>query len=636
MKSSDRKLGMDRPISRRDLLQGMGTLSAAAMLPTPVLAGIADSAAPSRYPPALTGLRGSHVGSFEVAHQLARDGRVDWGPVERSDEVYDLVVVGAGISGLSAAHFYRKENPRASILILDNHDDFGGHAKRNEFTVNDRTLIGHGGSQTLQEPSSYSAVVKGLLDDLGVDVKQFDRGAYDQDFFTRNGLRAGIYFNRDQWGVDRTVPLEIGYFDGYIPLAASSLSAQQAVAQMPISEKAKKQFLRLLTLRQDQIPEISPDDKWRYLSSISYRDFLIKHIGITELEVFEVLQDLAVDSGLGIEAVPAIGAIGYMGLPGWDAAGLPDQEDDEAYIHHFPDGNASIARLIVRELIPGVASGHSMEDVVTADFDYSKLDLPDSIARIRLDSTVTRVENDGNPKSSKGVGVTYVRHGQTFQVRAAGCVLACNSRIIPYLCPELPEPQRKALSRQVKMPILYTSVALRNWQAWKKLGIGGVLAPGSYHINATLDFPVSLGDYQYSSGPDQPVIVHMERFPHRSNSGLSPHEQYRLGRHELYTTSFETIERNVRLQLAGMLGEGGFDPAEDILGITVNRWAHGYATWYNPLFETVYEDDDDERYPHMQARKPFGRITIANADSAANAMLEAAVEQGYRAVSELS
>jgi spermidine dehydrogenase len=273
--------------------------------------------------------------------------------------------------------------------------------------------------------------------------------------------------------------------------------------------------------------------------------------------------------------------------------------------------------------------------VVTADFDYSKLDLPGSIARIRLDSTVTRVENDGDPKSSKAVRVTYVRDGQSFQVVAAGCVLACNNSIIPYLCPELPEPQRKALSRQIKIPILYTSVALGNWQAWKKLGIGGVLAPGSYHINTSLDFPVSLGDYKYSSGPDQPVIVHMERFPHRSNSGLSPHEQYRLGSHELYTTSFETIERNVRLQLAGMLGAGGFDPAQDILGITVNRWAHGYANWYNPLFDTVYEDDDDERYPHMQARKPFGRITIANADSAASAMLEAAVEQGYRAVSEL-
>jgi spermidine dehydrogenase len=199
----------------------------------------------------------------------------------------------------------------------------------------------------------------------------------------------------------------------------------------------------------------------------------------------------------------------------------------------------------------------------------------------------------------------------------------------------LPAEQREALAFQVKSPILYTSVALTNWRAWKKMGIGAVYAPGSYHIHATLDFPVSLGGYSYSSGPDEPIVVHMERFPHVNNENLTAVEQFRRGRYELLSTSFGTIERNVRVQLAGMLGEGGFDPAVDIAGITVNRWAHGYARFYNPLFDPIYEDDDDERYPHMRSRKPFGPIAIANSDSAASAMLEAAVEQGHRAVSEL-
>ena len=207
--------------------------------------------------------------------------------------------------------------------------------------------------------------------------------------------------------------------------------------------------------------------------------------------------------------------------------------------------------------------------------------------------------------------------------------------MIPYLCPELPVSQREALANQVKSPILYTNVALRNWQSWKKMGIGAVLSPGSYHIAASLDFPVSLGDYSFSGGPDEPVVVHMERFPHVNNQGLTAQEQHRRGQQELLTTPFETIELNVREQLASMLGEGGFDPATDITGITVNRWAHGYGYFYSPLFDTVYEDDDDERYPHMRARKPFGRITIANADAAAGASLGAAVEQGHRAVTEL-
>ncbi|MBT4519342.1 MAG: NAD(P)-binding protein [Halieaceae bacterium] len=642
MSPSDRELGMHRRISRRDLLHGVGALTAGAILPPALGAGQAftprGGSVPSPadiYPPALGGLRGNHVGSFEVAHQLGRQGRRDWGAVQDSDGVlYDLVVVGAGISGLAAAHFYRKRYPQAQVLIVDNHDDFGGHAKRNEFQLGGRTLVGYGGAQTLEEPSGYSAVVKGLLKDLGVDTKKFNK-AYDRDFLRRHGLGAGVHFNREKWGSDRVVPIDLGVFEGYLPVAPSPLSIQQAVQKMPISKAAKRELKRLLLTDEDQMPEISGAKKWRYLYSISYRDFLSKHLGIREPEVFALLQDLAADSGVGIESATALSAIGYNGLPGWDAAGLPGGEEDEPYIHHFPDGNASIARLLVRRLIPTVAGGNTMEDVVLAKFDYAKLDLETSSVRLRLNSTVTRVAHEGDLRSAAKVHVSYVRGGRAFRVQARNCVLACNNSIIPHLCPELPKAQREALAFQVKIPILYTNVALRNWQAWKRLGIGAVVAPGSYHINAALDFPVSLGGYAFSGGPDEPAVVHMERFPHRSNEGLTAREQYRLGRQELLSTSFETIERHVRVQLSSMLQEGGFDPARDIQGITVNRWAHGYAYWYNPLFDTVYEDDDDPRYPHMKARKPYGRIAIANADAAANAMFEAAVEQGHRAATEL-
>ena len=543
--------------------------------------------------------------------------------------------MGGGLSGLAAAHFFLKQKPKARILILDNHDDFGGHARRNEFQVGGRTLIGYGGNQSLEAPSGYSDVVKGLLRDLGVDIKRFDT-AYDQEFYKRNGLAAGFYFNRRDWGVDRLVPFDLGSFGYFLPLAPSPLLPEEAVAQMPISQPARREFLRLLVTDQDQIPEIPPDAKEEYLYTLSYRDFLSKHLNIREPEVFTVLQDLTTDSGVGIEATPAFDALDYAGLPGWDAAGLPDSEEFEPYIHHFPDGNASIARLLVREMIPAVAPGNTMDDVVTARFDYSKLDRASSPIRLRLESTVVGVEHDGDPESAKRVGITYVRGGRAYRVLGHSCVLACDHAMIPYLCPELPAPQREALALQVKTPMLYTTVALRNWQAWKKLGIGAAVAPGSYHINAILDFPVSLGGYSFAKGPDDPIAVHMERFPHRSNEGLTLREQTRIGRREMLTTSFETIERSIRSQLAGMLAAGGFDPARDIEGITVNRWPHGYSyTWYNPLFDPVYEDDDDERYPHFRARKRFGRIAIANADAGANAMFETAVEQGYRAVTEL-
>ena len=589
------------------------------------------------YPPALTGLRGSHVGSLEVAHQLARTGRRDWGTIQRPDsETYDLVVVGGGFSGLAAAHFFLKEKPKARILIVDNNDDFGGHARRNEFQVGGRTLIGYGGNQTLEEPSGYPDVVKGLLRDLGVDIKRFDT-AYDQGFYKRNGLGPGIHFNRENWGVDRMIPFDLGIFtEDYLPLVPSPLSPREAVAQMPISEPAQREFLRLLLADQDQIPDIPPDAKEEYLYTISYRDFLSEHLNIREPEVFAVLQDLTSDSGVGIEATPAMDALSYTGLPGWKAAGLPDPAEPEPYIHHFPDGNASIARLLVRQMIPAVAPGNTMDDVVTARFDYSKLDLANAPVRLRLESTVVGVQHDGDPNSAKRVHITYVRGGRAYRVQARSCVLACDNAMIPYLCPELPAPQREALALQIKTPMLYTTVALRNWQAWKKLGIGAAVAPGSYHVNAMLDFPVSLGGYSFAKGPDDPIVVHMERFPHRSNMGLTPRDQHRLGRYELLSTPFEILERNIRGQLAGMLSAGGFDPARDIEGITVNRWAHGYAYWYNPLFDPYYEDRDDERYPHVQARKRFGRIAIANSDAGASAMLESAVEQGHRAAAELS
>ena len=644
MNDCDKKLGLDKAITRRDILNGMGIIVAGAIVGgrsvTHAANGLAKPFTQSHYPPALKGMRGSHAGSFEVAHQVARYGRKEWGEINPVDDIYDLIVVGAGISGLAAAHFHQKLNPNAKILLIDNHDDFGGHAKRNEFTVNGKKLIGYGGAQTLQEPSWYPDIVKTLLNDLGIDINRFDK-AYDQQFYKRNGLRGGIHFNKKDWGVDRIVPFDLGTFEGYLPLKESVLTAEQAVDQMPISDAAKVEFVRLLLWEDNQLIAMSPKERNRYLNSISYKEFLSKHLNITEAEVFAVLQDLASDSGLGIEASPARDAIGYAGLPGYIAAGYADEQDeddeeDEPYIHHFPDGNASVARLLVRKMIPDVAKGHTMEDIVTVQFDYSKLDQAQSLVRMRLNSTVVRVKHITAKTATEQVSVTYVSDNKAYQVKGRACVLACYNAMIPHLCPELPKQQRQALSRQVKTPILFNTVAVRNWQPWKKLGIGAVVSPSDYHVHTKLDFPVSLGDYQYSAGPEQPVIIHMERFPHRSNEGLTAHEQFRLGRQELMTTSFETIERHIRNQLNSMLSTAGFDAARDIVAITVNRWAHGYASWYNPLFENVYEDWRDERYPHMKARKRFGQITIANSDSAASAMFEDAVEQGYRAVTELN
>jgi len=632
---------MDRAITRRDLLNSMGLLAGSSLLPgtalaNAMLAAEATGQGGASFPPSLTGLRGNHPGSFDVAHQLAREGRNDWGPVQEPDtDLYDLVVVGAGVSGLSTAWFYQKENPGARILILDNHDDFGGHAKRNEMQVGERTLIGYGGSQSLEDPSGYSKLMHQFLKDIGVELERWD-SAFDDQLYKKHQLTGGVYFDKKNWGVDRVVPYDLGTFGNYVSVNASKLSAKQAVAQMPISEGAGDQLALLLTTSDDRLSGMSEDQRWEYLSTHTYRDFIANKVGITEADVFKLLQDLSLDNSVGIDAAAAATSMDYSGLPGWGATGLKKKGITDPYIYHFPDGNAGIARLLVRHLIPGVAPGNTMDDIVLAPFDYSKLDLAESPVRLRLNSTVVKVEQEGGENSTSPIQVDYVRQGKTYRVRAKSTVLACYHSIIPFLCPQLPQAQRQALSRQVKGPILYTNVALRNWQAFKQLGVGAVTTPGGYHTVAMLDFPVSLGGYEFSAGPDEPIILHMERFAHVNNAGLNVAEQRRAGRHELFSTSFETIERNVRSQLAGMLAETDFDPARDITGITCNRWAHGYSMGYNGVFDQRYEDYNDERYPHVQARKPFGKISIANCDAAAAAWLPAAVEQAHRAVEEIS
>jgi spermidine dehydrogenase len=340
---------------------------------------------------------------------------------------------------------------------------------------------------------------------------------------------------------------------------------------------------------------------------------------------------------VGIEAVSARACYeagddyGSFTYAGFDGLGLPAPEKEEPYIFHFPDGNASIARLLVRALIPQAMPGETMDDVVTARADYSKLDETSSAVRLRLNSTVVHVQHTTNAKSGKGVEIAYARGGKLVSVQAQKCVLACYNGMIPYICPELPEKQKEALSYLVKAPLVYTHVALRNWTAFHKLGAHHIVAPGGYHTYTALDFPVSLGTYRFSSDPQEPVVLFMLRTPCRP--GLAPRDQHRAGRIELTQTSFETFERNIRDQLTRMLGGAGFDAARDIEGITVNRWAHGYAFTPNPLFDPDWKEDEK---PWVIGRKRFGSIAIANSDAGADAYTNVAIDQAHRAVVELT
>jgi len=642
---SDRELGMKRNVTRRDFLNGVAVTAGAALMPWHLLAAGQPEQPPDYYPPALTGLRGSHPGSFDAAHSL-RDGTF-WdsaGTPQDTGESYDLIVVGGGISGLSAAHFYRKAaGANARILILDNHDDFGGHAKRNEFRVGDAFRLGFGGTFSIESPAPYSKEARGLIEELGIDVASYPK-YHDAKLYRSLGLRSKIFFDKETFGADRLVASPLSFNGGEKDYIASGKAEEwkQLLAEAPLAPQAKSDLDRLRNEAKDYLPGLSSTEKKAKLARMSYATFLRDVVTVHE-DVVKVYQAVPQPLfGVGIDGVSAQDAWG-LELPGFAGMKLDPapgkgmnrdaipNEEAEKYFFHFPDGNASIARLLVRKLIPDAIAGSSAGDVVLAKANYAKLDSSASPVKIRLNSTAVRVKHAGDAAAAKEVEVAYAHGGKVFTARAKNCILACWHVVIPYICEELPQKQRDALASAQKVPLLYTNVALRNWTSFQKLNTNAVYAPGCYHTRVALDLAVSIGGYECARKPDEPIVIHMMKTP--CKPGRPAREQHSAGRIELYNTTFETMERKIREQLARTLGAGGFDAARDIAAITVNRWPHGYAYEYNSLFDSFWLEGGET--PCEVARKTFGRIAIANADAGAYAYTDEAINQAWRAVGEL-
>jgi spermidine dehydrogenase len=642
MNSRDRELGMDRPIKRRDFLNGVAVAIGTSVLGAKSAAG---QPSPAYYPPALTGMRGLYPGSFTTAHSL-RD-HTFWNnhadkPAD-TGERYDLVIVGGGISGLSAAYFYRKAaGDSARILILDVLDDFGGHAKRNEFDVNGRKLLGYGGTYAIESPSPYSPIAKSVIDDLGIDVKS-DARVRDTKLYPSLGLVPGVFFDKETFGADLLLPDPKPEKDAdFGDPGTSETHWKEFHEQAPMPAGAKQDIQRIYEGTKDYMPGVSPAEKKARLARMTYAKYLTDIVGADPAVVKYFQTRPHAYFGVGIDAVSAQDAWGF-GLPGFQGLDLGNEpgpgishdsiqnEEAEKYWFHFPDGNASIARLLVRKMLPAAIPGNTVDDVVTARANYALLDEAGSTTRIRLNSTVARVRHLGDVDTAKEVEVAYVKDGKLQSVRAGRCILACWHQMIPYLTDELSQRQRAALASATKVPIVYTNVVLKNWTAFQKAGVNSVYAPGSYFEAVQLDLPVSMGDYKCSRTPEEPIVVHMMKTP--CHPGLPARDQHHAGRVELYGTTFETFERNIRDEMARSLSKGGFDPARDIAAITVNRWPHGYAYEYNSLFDPFWLEGGEQ--PCVVARQPFGRVAIANADAAAYSYTDAAIDEAYRAVSDL-
>jgi spermidine dehydrogenase len=615
---SDRELGMDRTIARRDFLSGVAVAISGAALAAVPSAQAQSTVSPDDYPPLRSGLRGQYPDAVAEFDRISSGAYQTLSiPEPDSSEDYDLVVVGAGISGLSAAYFWRTAlGNDQRVLVLDNHDDIGGHAKRNEFSYNGKTFVGYGGTMGIATPFPYSYTAKQLIRDLGVEVER-NSEFLNRDLEGKYGLAAGTFFDKEHFGEDRLVvgnPRQPSFFE-----------------KAPLSDAARKDLIRIHGKNPDYMADMSLEQKRTALARMSYQDYLLRFAKMDPSALAFFLgnggrNNKRVDTTAALEAAER-GSAGFNGL------GLKFEErfNEGSYLFHFPDGNASIARLLLAKLIPGAfPDKQSMNTIVGARLAYEKLDETNASIRVRLSSPVVSVVHSGPPETAQSVKIAYRRAGKLQSVRGRNCVLACYNSLIPGLMPGIPRSQKEALAYSAKVPMMYTNVLIRNWSSFKRLGVSRISAPGMYHPTCSLDPGSAVSGYRGVTTPEEPILVHLVRNPNKP--GLPRKEQNRVGQQELLSMGFADFERKIREQLARMLTPGGFDPAQDIGAITVNRWPYGYAYTYDTLADP---DVPPEQRPHVKGRQRFGRVTIANADAGAAAFTNQAIDEAHRAVEEL-
>ena len=631
---------MATQITRRDLLNGMAISAVGAMLPAYAgepkvrLDSSMRPGGPSTYyPPTLTGMRGSHAGSFEVAHALAWQGQKP-DTYESLDEHYDLVVVGAGMSGLAAAWYYlKKAGPEARVLVLDNHDDFGGHAKRNEFHHKDRMILSLGGAQNLDNPSNYGDIAGSLLIDLGIDEAAIAKmAANTPDDYVLGGKLGG--------DVGLTVPdgdehLTIG--GHWLKFFHGRGDYQAGVRDLPIPEEQKDKLVAFFGGEKDFLDDLSLTKKWDYVNNTSYNQFLVDRVGLSVDTIPILNAHLLILNGPSgwnhtvLEGILA-GSPGLRAM-GWladfvDSIGAMLLDELAGDIRMFPDGNASVARLLVQKMIPDVAPNmKGFEDVAIARFNYGALDQADQSTRIRLNSTVVGVR-----EVDDYVQIDYVQQGKPLRITANHCVLACYNNLIPALCPEMSDAQKSGLGYGVRIPFVYANILLENGRAFSELGVQITQCPYDPFQWVSAAPTVTSGGYEPPRGPDDPMVVFMMASPTPADGTEgTTRDLLRLGRHKIYASTFDDYEQQIREQLQKMLGKHGFNHEADIKAITVNRIPHGYAYWYQGLDDPEWEEG---QAPHEIGRQQFGRISIANTDSEVTPLMNAAFDAAHRAVEE--
>ena len=409
---------------------------------------------------------------------------------------------------------------------------------------------------------------------------------------------------------------------------------ETTIESLNIDSNEKQKLIEFISGEVDYLDDMTLFQQHEYIYSTSYHEFLTSRVGLREDTAnifYSMIRLLWGVDGKHLNIMDSIS----LGAPGLQSMGSAAkifkyilQKLDDSESLYFPDGNASVARLLVKKLIPAVTTDSvSFNNISTSVFNYEKLDHHEHSVRLRLNSTVVGVKEDGNGS----VYVNYVKNGEAFRVKSKHSILACYNSIIPHLCPELPEQQKEAIGYAEKVPFVWVNVHLSNGVAFSKINAKLIQCPNDPFDVVTVSPPTTTGGYQPPTNSDDPVVLFLMGIPKfQVDANDSPRDIYKKGRQIIYTTSFETYEKQIRSQLESLMGNYGFKQS-DILAITVNRWPHGYAYEYNSLYDPEWKEGEA---PHEIGRAQFGRISIANSDSEASAYVNAAIDSAWRAVEE--
>jgi spermidine dehydrogenase len=633
-------LGMDQSITRRDFLNSTLLASGAQLLepfsPADLLAGHPWQSLPGAAED-WNGYGGvgdyarSNGNTWEVlsaGHRLrGAQNPPDLALVHDTDELYDGVVVGGGISGLSAALFFlRQAGPKARVLILENHPIFGGEAKQNEFEVDGQRLTAHQGSAIyfVQYPRSFLAE---FYDSIGLHEPRL---AYQR----WGGEGPAMSIGRTPYDAEGVSSGQYGFWfakSAANPTAKWVVDAvRQQFSTAPVSAADRAELLRWYSGDAQQHSQFVPpryegDDISRALDAVSLEDHYIQRFGLKREFVRTYLSpDLGGGSGLGADALSAYSEY---------AADLlhPYEKEGEA-VQMFPGGNSTIARLLTKALIPASISGEpTIEDVTRHNVNFGTLDSSESRARLRLNATALNISHEGDPQSAETVQIFYSQNGQLFRVRARSVVMAGGSWTTQHVVRDLRPVHKSAYAQFFRSPCVMANVALRNWKFLAKLGVTGCRwfggAVGSYFEVCR---KALVGEVPPTIRPDQPIVLTLKIL--FSRPGLSTEEQGHRGRAQLITTSFREYEQQIREQFTEMFSSFGFDAKRDIAGIVLNRWGHAYLSPQPGFFFGA----NGQPAPREVLRSaPFGRIGFANTDLAGAMDHRYSIFEARRAVSQL-